>query len=56
MLGRQTKAMRRMMEASPNWHYAHICKNILPALRKGGVSEQTIRTLTVDNPRNYFGG
>jgi phosphotriesterase-related protein len=56
MLGRQTKAMRRMMESSPNWHYAHICKNILPALRKGGVSEQTIRTLTVDNPRNYFGG
>jgi phosphotriesterase-related protein len=56
MLGRQTKAMHRMMESSPNWHYAHICKNILPALRKGGVSEQTIRTLTVDNPRNYFGG
>lgn len=55
MLGRQSKAMRAMMEQSPNWNYAHICKNILPALRKGGVSEQTIRTLTVDNPRNYFG-
>lgn len=55
MLGRQSKAMQAMMENSPNWNYAHICKNILPALRKGGVSEQTIRTLTVDNPRNYFG-
>lgn len=55
MLGRQTRAMQQMMEHSPNWNYAHICKNILPALRKGGVSEQTIRTLTVDNPRNYFG-
>lgn len=55
MLGRQSKAMRAMMEQSPNWNYAHICRNILPALRKGGVSEQTIRTLTVDNPRNYFG-
>jgi len=55
-LGRTTKAIDSMMNASPNWNYSHICKNILPALRKGGVNEQTIRTLTVDNPRNYFGG
>jgi phosphotriesterase-related protein len=55
-LGRTTKAIDQMMTASPNWNYSHICKNILPALRKGGVSDQTIRTLTVDNPRNYFGG
>jgi phosphotriesterase-related protein len=55
-LGRETKAAKDMIKASPNWNYSHICKNIIPALRKGGVSDQTIRTLTVDNPRNYFGG
>jgi len=55
-LGRETEAARKMIKASPNWNYSHICKNIIPALRKGGVSDQTIRTLTVDNPRNYFGG
>jgi phosphotriesterase-related protein len=55
-LGRMTKGATDMIEKSPNWNYSHICKNILPALRKGGVSEQAIRTLTVDNPRNYFGG
>jgi phosphotriesterase-related protein len=56
MLGRQSKAMAQMIEKCPNWNYAHICKNILPALRKGGVAEATIRKLTVDNPREYFGG
>jgi predicted metal-dependent phosphotriesterase family hydrolase len=31
--------MLQMLEKSPNWNYAHICKNILPTLRKGGVGE-----------------
>jgi phosphotriesterase-related protein len=55
-LGRVTKEFREFMEKCPNWNYAHICKNILPTLQKSGVSEGTIRTLTVDNPRSYFGG
>jgi phosphotriesterase-related protein len=55
-LGRQSPAMLQMLEKSPNWNYAHICRNILPALRKGGVSEPTIHRLTVDNPKEYFGG
>jgi phosphotriesterase-related protein len=55
-LGRQTPAIKKMIEASPNNHYAHISKNILPAMRKMGVSEEKIRTLMVDNPKNYFGG
>lgn len=55
-LGRVTKDVEQMLAASPNWNYSHLCKNIIPALRKGGVSEETIRTLTVENPRSYFGG
>jgi phosphotriesterase-related protein len=55
-LGRVTKAWQDFMDKCPNWNYTHIMKNILPALSKAGVSEGTIRTMTVDNPRSYFGG
>ena len=55
-LGRMTKGAEEMIKASPNRNYAHISKHILPALRKGGVSEEKIRVMTVDNPRSYFGG
>jgi predicted metal-dependent phosphotriesterase family hydrolase len=55
-LGRMTKGAEEMIKASPNWNYAHISKHIIPALRKGGVNEEKIRVMTVDNPRSYFGG
>jgi phosphotriesterase-related protein len=55
-LGRVSKEWQAFMAKCPNWNYAHICRNILPALNKAGVSEGTIRTMTVDNPRSYFGG
>jgi phosphotriesterase-related protein len=55
-LGRETPAVKKMMEASPNNHYAHISKNILPTMRKMGVSDEKIHTLMVNNPRSYFGG
>ena len=41
--------------ASPNWNMAHISRNILPALRKAGVSQAIIDNLMVNNPRSYFG-
>jgi phosphotriesterase-related protein len=39
-----------------NWHPAHLIKNIFPRLRDLGVSDDTIRTMMVDNPRRYFEG
>jgi phosphotriesterase-related protein len=54
-LGRPLKAFEKMMEKAPNSNYAHVCRNIIPQMLKAGVSEQKIRTLTVDNPRAYFG-
>ncbi len=38
----------------PNWHFNHIPDDVLPALRKLGVSESQIGTMTVDNPRHIF--
>jgi len=40
--------------ALPNWHYLHIHRDVLPALRRRGVSEQQITTMLVDNPRAIF--
>jgi phosphotriesterase-related protein len=40
----------------PNWHYEHIHRDVLPALREQGVSDEQIRTMLVENPRRYFGG
>jgi phosphotriesterase-related protein len=39
-----------------NWSYVHVFKNIIPALREAGVSENKINTLMVENPRRLFGG
>jgi phosphotriesterase-related protein len=40
----------------PRWHYTHISDDILPALRKAGVSEDQIDQMLVRNPRAIFEG
>jgi len=55
-LGRGFPAIEKMMEAAPNSNYAHVCRHIIPQMLKAGVSEAKVKTLTVDNPRAYFGG
>jgi phosphotriesterase-related protein len=43
---------RRQM--APRWHFRHIPDDVIPALRREGVSDEQIRTMTVDNPRRVF--
>ena len=38
-----------------NWKPTHVFQNIVPALKRAGVSEDKIRAMLVDNPRRYFG-
>lgn len=38
----------------PNWHYLHISRDVLPALRNLGVSEADIDLMLVDNPRRIL--
>jgi phosphotriesterase-related protein len=40
----------------PRWRYTHIHDDVLPALRKQGVSEEQITTMLVDNPCRYLSG
>ncbi|MFJ9210839.1 phosphotriesterase [Streptomyces sp. NPDC102264] len=39
---------------APNWHYTHLHDEVLPALRRDGVTEAQLTTMLVDNPRRYF--
>jgi phosphotriesterase-related protein len=39
---------------APRWNFRHIPDEVVPALRKAGVSEEHIRAMTVDNPRRIF--
>jgi phosphotriesterase-related protein len=40
--------------ALPRWHFTHIHDDVLPELRKRGVSDAAIHTMLVENPRRYF--
>lgn len=41
-------------KAAPNWHYLHIGRDVLPALRQRGVSDAQIRTMLIENPGRFF--
>lgn len=55
-LGRGFAPPPEIAEQLKNWNPTHILKNILPRLREAGVTQQTIDTITIDNPRRYFEG
>ena len=40
----------------PQWHYLHIEQEVLPYLRRQGVTDDQINTMLVDNPRRIFEG
>jgi len=40
--------------ALPNWHFYHISDDVIPALKKAGVTDDQIQTMLVDNPRKIF--
>lgn len=39
---------------APNWNFRHIPDDVIPALRKEGVTAVQIETMTVTNPRRVF--
>jgi len=40
----------------PNYYPTHVFKNIIPALKEAGVTDDTITTIMQDNPRRLFAG
>jgi phosphotriesterase-related protein len=55
-LGRMTEAPKDYQVGFKNWHIDHISKDFLPALKAQGVTDEQIKTMMVDNPRNLFLG
>ncbi len=38
----------------PNWHYLHIHRDVIPALKRRGITDAQIQTMLVDNPKTIF--
>lgn len=55
-LGRPLNLPKEALPLVANWHPTHLFKNIIPALKKGGVTDEQIETIIKDNPRRLFTG
>ncbi len=55
-LGRPLHIPEEALPLIANWHPSHLFKNIIPALKEGGVTEAQIETIIKDNPRQLFTG
>ena len=55
-LGRLTEPPKDYLAGFKNWHIDHISKDFLPALKAQGVTDEQIKTIMVDNPRDLFLG
>jgi phosphotriesterase-related protein len=45
---------RALPAVLPNWHYLHIHNDVIPALKRRGVTDGQLRTMMVENPRRIF--
>ena len=55
-LGRPFEMPDSMQPLLADWSYVHVFKDIIPALKEAGVTDDKINTMMVDNPRRLFGG
>jgi phosphotriesterase-related protein len=39
---------------APRWHHLHISRDVVPALRQRGVTDEQLHQMLVDNPRRIF--
>ncbi|ASO21751.1 phosphotriesterase-related protein [Actinoalloteichus hoggarensis] len=49
-------APERRPELFPRWEYTHIHDDVIPALRRLGVTDSDVHTMLVENPRRIFAG
>jgi phosphotriesterase-related protein len=45
---------RLVPQFMPNWHYLHIHNDVIPALKKKGVTDEQLDIMLVQNPRAIF--
>ena len=55
-LGRPLNLPEEVLPLVANWHPSHLFKNIIPALKEGGVTDEQIDIILKENPRRIFAG
>ncbi len=55
-LGKEPVYPEELAPLVANWSVSHIFDNIIPALKNGGVTDEQVQTILVDNPRGIFSG
>jgi phosphotriesterase-related protein len=55
-LGRPFEFQPPIKALIPNWHPTHLFKNVIKALKAGGVTDAQIKVIIEDNPRRLFTG
>jgi phosphotriesterase-related protein len=57
MLGRPTPERPDFLaELMKNYHPSHLFKNIIPMMKKAGVTDDQVNSIIIDNPRRLFSG
>lgn len=41
-------------QVTPNWHFLHVIRDVVPALRERGVGDEQINQMLQGNPRTFF--
>ncbi|MFZ5823218.1 MAG: phosphotriesterase family protein [Bacillota bacterium] len=55
-LGRPLTFPEPVVELVRNWHPTHLFENVIPALKRSGVTEEQVETMLVKNPARLFVG
>jgi phosphotriesterase-related protein len=50
------RPLDQLLTQFPNFHPRHVFKNIIPALKDAGVTDQQVHMMMVENPRRLLGG
>jgi len=55
-LGRPLVMPDEVVKLLENWHPTHLFDNVVPVLRKAGISNERIDAIFIENPKRLFGG
>jgi phosphotriesterase-related protein len=44
----------RRRQLYPDWRWTHIAEDVVPELRRRGVSQEAVDRMLIDNPREIF--
>ncbi|SHK05237.1 phosphotriesterase-related protein [Desulfatibacillum alkenivorans DSM 16219] len=55
-LGRPLNLPEEALPLIANWHPSHLFKNIIPAFKEAGVTDDQINSIIKENPRRLFAG